>query len=133
MSAELAQDPINGKTGMQRCLACCSAVTGPGVLPGCLNHLRAHGIQNDRAANFQKMTVLLDQDGSVPALEQMPCPAMPLIEKPGSRPECHPSPRGRGQGGGGRPVIALIHMLKSVQKVLAVCIVFEHGLLFIAP
>ena len=93
------------------------------------------------------MAVFLNEDRLVSALEQMACPLMTFIEKlcidavqlPHTQREI--AVRRLDQEmivvvhqavGMTEPVIPFIDMLERVQKVDAVLVVFENGLLFIA-
>ncbi len=93
------------------------------------------------------MAVFLNEDRLVSALEQMPCPLMAFIKK-----LCIDAvqlPHTEGEVSVGRldqevivvvhqavgmakPVIPFIDVLKRVEEVDAVLVVFENGLLFIA-
>ncbi len=131
---------------MQLCLASSSLITRPDILFRHLYHLRSNRIQNDIATDFQQVTVLLDQNGTVPPLEQMTVPAMPFIEQLGiysvqlAHSERQVAVRsfdkkmiviGHQAIGVTDPVVALINTLERVQKVLMVSVVFENRLLLI--
>jgi len=78
LPAELAEDPVYGKTGMRSFSAGCRPITAP--FPGVrsFNHLCANGIQDDVATDFQQVAVFLDQDGLISPLEQMTHNCQPL-------------------------------------------------------
>ena len=78
---ELAKYPVSGQTGMRLCFARSRPVTRPLPFLRLLNHPGPHGIQDDVPANFQEMTVFLDEDGFIPTLEQMTGPTVPFIEE----------------------------------------------------
>ena len=64
-------------------LACRRQVAGPFPIFRLFDHPRTNRIQHDVPAHFQKMTVFLDQDGLIPALEQVTGPSVPFIEQLG--------------------------------------------------
>ncbi len=128
-------------------LPCRGWIAGPGIPLGLLHHIRANGIQDHVPADFQKMAVLLNQDRLVPALKEMPCPAMPFVEELGIDAIQLPHAYGEiavrsldeqmimiGHEAVGMtdPIVALIDMLEGVQEILPVPVVLEYGLLFIA-
>ena len=93
------------------------------------------------------MTVFLNEDRFVPALEQMTCPLMTFIKQ--LRIDTVQLPHTQGEiavrrfdqeviviihqaVGMTEPVIPFIDVLEGVQEVDAVLVVFENGLLFIA-
>jgi len=94
------------------------------------------------------MAVFLNENGLVPALKKMTSPAVPLIEKlsVNSIQLAHAKGQvavwcfyekmimiGHEAVGVTNPVISFIDVLEGIQKVFSVSIVFEDGLLFIAP
>jgi hypothetical protein len=91
------------------------------------------------------MAVFLDQDGFVPALEQVAGPAMPFVEELGIDAVLLPHADGkiavRGLNeqmimighetiGVADPVVSFVDVLEGVQEVLAVMIALENRLLF---
>jgi hypothetical protein len=93
------------------------------------------------------MAVFLDQDGLKPALEEVAAPTVPFIEELGvySIQLAHAYGQigirgfdekmimiGHEAVSVTNPVVSFVDVLESVQKVLAVGIVFEDGFLFIA-
>lgn len=146
-TAELTEHPVNRKAWMQLCLACSCLITRPGILFRRLYHLCSNRIQNNIATDFQQVTVLLDQNGTVPPLEQMTVPAMPFIEQLGiysiqlAHSERQVAVRsfdkkmiviGHQAIGMAYPIVALIDMLESVQKVLTISVVLKNRLLLIS-
>lgn len=83
LSTELAEYPVRGKTRMGLCATRRGQVTRPRILLRLRCHLGSNGIQNNIPAYFQEMTVLLDQDRLIAALEQVTGPAVALIEELG--------------------------------------------------
>jgi hypothetical protein len=69
--AELPEDPIRGEARVGLFFACGGAVAAPFPVFGLFDHLRANRIQNHITADLQKMRVLLNEDGLVPALEKV--------------------------------------------------------------
>ena len=72
-SAELAEYPLCGEAGVRLFFACCSPIAGPRPVLGSFYHSGAKGIKNHVTADLQKMRVFLDENGFVPALEEMSC------------------------------------------------------------
>lgn len=83
LSAELPEHPLRGKTRMGLRSTRRGQVTGPRIFLRLRCHLGSDGIQNNIPAYFQEMTVLLDQDRLIAALEQVTGPAVALIEELG--------------------------------------------------
>jgi hypothetical protein len=71
-SAELSENPICSEAGMGRFFPRRGQVAGPFPVFGLFDHPRADRIKNYIAADFQKVRVLLNEDGLVPALEKVP-------------------------------------------------------------
>jgi len=71
-STELSEYPICDEAGMGRLFPCCGPVAGPFPVFWFFDHLRADRIKNYIAADFQKVRVLLNKYGLVPALEKVP-------------------------------------------------------------
>ena len=71
-SAELPEYPVFGEAVVERFLPCRGSVAGPSPVFGLFDHHSANGIKNHVSADFKKMCVLLDEDGLVSALEEMP-------------------------------------------------------------
>jgi len=131
---------------MGLCLPCGRQVAGPWILLRILNHPGADGIQDNVPANFQQMAVLLDENGLVPALEQMACPSVAFVEKLGV--DTVQLPHTEGEVAIGRfdkdmvmvgheavgvadPIIPLVDVLEGVQEVQSILVVLEDGLLLI--
>jgi len=147
LSAELAQYPVCRKAGMGFFTASRCKIAGPLPVLRLFYHIGPDGIQNDIPADFEEMAVLLYQDGLVPALEQMADSAMALVEE--LRIDSVQLAHAEGKIAVRRfykqmimigheaicvtdPMIPFVDMLKSVQKILAVYVVLENGLLFVA-
>ena len=64
-------------------MTCSGQVARPLPLVGEFHHARANRVQDDVSADFQKMSVLLDDDGLVPALEKVSGSMAPVIEELG--------------------------------------------------
>ena len=71
-SAELAEDPICGEAGVGRFFSRGGLIAGPFPVFGLFDHPCANWIKNRVTADFQKVRVLLNEDGLVSALEEMP-------------------------------------------------------------
>ena len=93
------------------------------------------------------MAVFLDQDGLVPALEEVAGPAVPFIEELGvhSVQLAHADGQVAVRGFDEKmimigheavsvtdPVVSFVDVLEGVQKVLAVGVILEDGFLFVA-
>ena len=93
------------------------------------------------------MTVLLDQNSLVPALEQVPGPAVELIEELRIDAVQLPHAEGKVAVGGldekmvmvgheavgmTDPVVAFVDVLDGIQEVLAVGVILENGLLLVS-
>jgi hypothetical protein len=93
------------------------------------------------------MAVLLDEDGFVPSLEQVPGPAVAFVEE--LRVDAVQLPHAEGKVavrgldekmvmvgheavGVAEPIIAFVNMLEGVQEVQAVSVILEDWLLLIA-
>jgi hypothetical protein len=70
-STELSEYPIRGEARVGRLFSCRGPVAGPFTVFGLFNHFRADRIQDNITADFEKVRVLLDEDGLVPALEKV--------------------------------------------------------------
>ena len=70
-STELSEYPIRGETGVGRRFPRCGQVAGPFPVFGLFDHLRADRIKDHITADLQKMRVLLNEDGLVPALKKV--------------------------------------------------------------
>jgi hypothetical protein len=92
------------------------------------------------------VAVLLDEYGFVSALEEMPDPAVPFVEKLGvdavqlSHAEGEIAVRsldeeviviGHEAVGVANPIVAFINVLESIQEVLAVLVILKDRLLFV--
>jgi hypothetical protein len=122
-------------------------ITGPGILFRFLDHRRTDWVQDDTAAYLEKVAVFLDQDGLVPALEQVTRPAVPLVDELGEdavqlpHADVEIAVRGFNEetvvigheavcvAG---PVVACIHVLERVQEIIAVMVVLEYKFPFVA-
>jgi hypothetical protein len=82
-SAELAKDPVRGEAGVGLLLTCCGQVTGPFPVIREFNHAGSDRVQDNVAADFKEMGVLLDDYGLVPPLEEMPGSVAFVIEELG--------------------------------------------------
>jgi hypothetical protein len=71
-SAELSEYPVRGEAGVGRFFPCCGPVAGPSPVFGVFDHLGAYGVKNHVSAYFKEVCVLLDEDGFVPALKEVP-------------------------------------------------------------
>ena len=80
-STELPKYPIRDEAGRRLFKSCSCAVARPRPVIGFFYHAGANGIQDNVAANFQKMRVLLYQDGLIPALEDMPGLVVALVAR----------------------------------------------------
>jgi hypothetical protein len=93
------------------------------------------------------MAVFLDENGFIPALEQMADPAVPFVEELGVNAVQLPHAErevsircfyeqvemvGHETVGVADPVVTFIHVLKGIEEVGAILIVFEDGFLLIA-
>jgi hypothetical protein len=93
------------------------------------------------------MTVFLDQDGLIPALEEMSGPAVPFIEELGVHAVQLAHAYGQVALRGfyekmimigheavsvTNPIVSFVNVLEGVQKALAVMIILEDGFLFVA-
>lgn len=81
LASELPQHPRAHETGMSRFPARRGPVAAPFPESRSIDHLRPNGIKDNIPAHFEQVAVFLDQDGLVPPLEQMPGPAVRLIEE----------------------------------------------------
>ena len=79
-SAELAEYPVNSKTGVGLSLSRCCTIAGPFPILGFFEHSCADRIQHYITAYFKEMAVFLDENGLIPALEEMAGPIAPFIE-----------------------------------------------------
>src|SRR3990172_2293388 len=69
--AELPEYPICGEAGVGKLFPRSGPVAGPFPVFGLFDHPRADRIKNYIAADFQKVRVLLNEDGLVPALKKV--------------------------------------------------------------
>ena len=129
------------------CFPCCGQIAGPGIRFRLFDHFCPDRIEYNVPADLQEVAVFLDQDCFIPALEQMAYPAVPFIEELRIDAVQLPHTDGkipvRGLNkkmvmigheaiGVTYPVITFIDVLKGVEKVLSVLVVFKDGLLFVA-
>lgn len=84
--SELREQKIRLQPRGRRALSDHGAVAAPGVLAGRFHHVGAYGIQDDVAGEFKEVLVLVDQDGGITALEEMPDLAMAAVEGLGINP-----------------------------------------------
>jgi hypothetical protein len=121
-------------------------IAGPLPVVRPFRHPGPDRVQDDIPANFEEMAVFLDQNGLVPALEQVTGPAMAFIEELRinavqlSHAEGKVAVRGLDKKmimvghkaiGMTDPVVAFVDVLKGVQKVLTVCVILENRLLLV--
>jgi hypothetical protein len=147
LAAKLAQHPGRAEAGMRLCSASCGQVAGPCVVLRLLYHPGADGIKHDVAAYFQKVAVLLDEDGFVPSLQQMARPSVaPVKELDVDTVQLAHANRqvaiwgfdhemiviAHEAVGVADPVVPLIHMLEGVQKIQLVLVVLEDELVLVA-
>jgi hypothetical protein len=127
-------------------LPCGRQVAGPFPVFRSFDYLCTNRIQDNVPANLKKMAVLLDQDGLVPALEEVTAPIVPFIEELGvySIQLAHAYGQvgvwgfvekmimiGHEAVSVTNPVVSFVDVLEGVQKVLAVMFNLEDGFLFI--
>lgn len=146
-SAELPEDPIRGEAGVGLFLACRGAVAAPLPLLGVFYHPCPEGIQDDVSADFEEMAVFLDKDSFESALEKVAVSFVTLIKELGV--DAVKLSHAEGEVAVGcfdqkmivvaheavsvaQPVVTLVDVLKGVEEILAVLVVFEDGFLFIA-
>mgnify|MGYP001607791079 CR=1 FL=1 len=147
LPAELAEYPVSREAGMGLGLPRSRQIAGPFPVFRFFHHLCPNGIQDHVPAYFKKMAVFLDQDGLVPALEQVSGPAVPFVEELGihSVQLAHAYGQvpvrgfdekmimiGHEAVGVADPVVAFVDVLEGVQKVLAVMVILEDWFLFVA-
>lgn len=145
--AELAEDPVGRETGMGLLMTRSGQVAGPFPVVREFHHAGSDRVQDNVAADFKEMRVLLDDDGLISALEEVSRSSMPVIEKLGidavhlAHAESEVTVRRLDEKmvvvvheavGMAKPAVPLIDMLKRPKKVLTVLIVLEHGFLFVA-
>jgi hypothetical protein len=78
---ELAEDPGRGEAGMGFLLTRSGQVAGPFPVVGEFHHAGSDRVQDNIAADFKEMGVLLDDYGLVPALKEMPGSVASVIEE----------------------------------------------------
>jgi len=86
LPAELPQHPVCRQARMGFGLSRSRQITGPFPVFRSFDHLCADGVQDHISAHLKKMAVFLNQDGLVPALEQVAAPAVPFVEELGVHP-----------------------------------------------
>ncbi len=145
---KLAEHPVCCQAGMGFYPSCCGKVTGECIVLGLRNHFCTNRIEHNISAHFKKVAVLLDQDGLVPALKYMACFSMPFIKALRieavqlAHADGEISVRGFDEEmivvgheavGVTKPMVTFIHMLKGMEKVVAVLIILEYRLFIVAP
>ena len=81
--AELAENPVRRKAGMGLLQACSGQVAGPFPSIGELHHAGSDRVQDNVAADFKEMRVLLDDYGLVSSLKEVPRSPVPVVEELG--------------------------------------------------
>jgi hypothetical protein len=114
---------------------------------GVFYHPCPEGIQDDVSADFEEMAVFLDKDSFKSALEKVAVSFVPLVKELGV--DAVKLSHSEGEVAVGcfdqkmivvaheavsvaQPVVTLVDVLKGVKEVLAVLVVFEDRLLFVA-
>ena len=128
-------------------LSRCHTVAGPRIVVRFLHHFCPYGIQDHISAYFQEVAILLDQDRLVPALEQVAVPTVAFVEELGVNAVYLPHADRKVPVGGldeemimvghealgvADPVVALVDVLKGVQKVQAILVILENRLFLVA-
>jgi len=78
----MTEDFINSKTTVRLDKPCGGAVTTPFPLSWMADRLGPDRIQDDIAADLQKVGILLNENRFKPTLKHMADPAVPLVKGP---------------------------------------------------
>jgi hypothetical protein len=145
-AAELSEHPRCRETGVLLTTACRGAVAAPPPFFRAFNHLRPYRVQDYIPTCLEEVAVLLNENGLVSPLEEMARSFMPPVKGLGidavelSHADGEVAVRGFDDEvvmvahetvGMADPVIALVHLLKDVEKGVSVPIVLEYGLPFV--